>query len=128
MSPPSQQSCMACCSDSSLVPNLAKTVGGVFVLLQSHCYHTAYCLFMSSSKPSYSTWDKQEGVLYLLLEYAEMDLNAVIRNVTHHRMATAIYFWNEMLQVVKVKGFYIYLTCTCTPAMGVTSVSSNQET
>ena len=50
-----------------------------------------------------STFNKQEGVLYLLLEYAEMDLNAVLKShTTANRMATVLYFWNQMLEVVKV--------------------------
>ena len=50
-----------------------------------------------------SDYDKVEGVLYLLLEYAEMDLNVVIKNwnKTNH-MLNALYFWNQMLLAVKV--------------------------
>ena len=52
---------------------------------------------------SFSTYDKHEMVLRLLLEYAEMDLNAVLRShTTANRMATVLYFWNQMLEIVKV--------------------------
>lgn len=62
-------------------------------------------LFLLITLPPFfliSSWDKQEGVLHLLLEYAEMDLDTVIRSRSHGRMAAAVYFWNEMLQIVKV--------------------------
>ena len=50
-----------------------------------------------------STFNKHEATLYLLLEYAEMDLNAILKtHTTVNRMATVLYFWNQMLEVVKV--------------------------
>ena len=50
-----------------------------------------------------STYNKQDVVLHLLLEYAEMDLNAVLKShTTANRMATVLYFWNQMLEAVKV--------------------------
>ena len=53
--------------------------------------------------PPFSTYDKEEAILRLLLEYAEMDLNAVLRSLTTiNRMATVLYFWNQMLEIVKV--------------------------
>lgn len=71
-----------------------------------------------------STWDKEEHILYLLLDYAEMDLNVVIfrggkQNVVNP-MASTIYFWNQMLQVVKVniapKAFYHVMDLTIRPS------------
>ena len=51
----------------------------------------------------FSTYDKHEMVLCILLEYAEMDLNAVLRShTTTNRMPTVRYFWNQMLEIVKV--------------------------
>lgn len=46
-------------------------------------------------------------MLYLLLEYAEMDLSTVIkrhRQATVHPMASGLYLylWNQMLRIVKV--------------------------
>lgn len=56
--------------------------------------------------PPPSDYNKQEGVLYLLLEYAEMDLNAVIKkwNRSNH-MINVLYFWSQMLLAVKVRRF-----------------------
>ena len=51
----------------------------------------------------FSTYDKHEVVLRILLEYAEMDLNAVLRShTTTNWMPTVRYFWNQMLEIVKV--------------------------
>ena len=52
-----------------------------------------------------SAWDKQECILYLLLEYAEMDLGSVIRSemVTLNRMSAIQFYWNQMIQIVKVQ-------------------------
>ena len=55
--------------------------------------------------PPPSSYNKQEGVIHLLLEYAEMDLNAVLKSHTAtNQMPTVLYFWNQMLEVVKVRG------------------------
>lgn len=64
------------------------------ILLTLHCYYY------------YSTSDKKESIIYMLLEYAEKDLNAVIRSklaVSNPLpMSFIISIWNEMLNVVKV--------------------------
>ena len=62
----------------------------------------------------FSTWDKQEGVLYLLLEYGEMDLMTVIRRQRQTMtlfMNAVRYFWSQMLQIVKVSG--VVRSCIC---------------
>ena len=48
-----------------------------------------------------SSWDKKEGILYLLLEYADTDLAAVIKN-SGPSISTALYFWNQMLRILVV--------------------------
>ena len=59
--------------------------------------------FCSTPHSLCSDYNKQEGVLYLLLEYAEMDLNAVIKNWNRaNHMLNVLYFWNQMLLAVKV--------------------------
>lgn len=52
-------------------------------------------------------WDKQECSLYILLEYAEMDLKAAIKShggwmCGVNPMSAVRYFWNQMVRIVKV--------------------------
>ena len=50
-------------------------------------------------------WNKEEGTLSLLLEYAESDLAAVIKKqcgALCKNPFAYLYYWHEMLQVVKV--------------------------
>ena len=55
-----------------------------------------------------SSWDKEEGVLSLLLEYGETDLATIISN-SGPSLPTALYFWNEMLRIMNVRtSFYFY--------------------
>ncbi|CAI8048691.1 Serine/threonine-protein kinase mph1 [Geodia barretti] len=47
------------------------------------------------------SWDKEEGVLSLLLEYGETDLAAIIRDIGPS-LPTASYFWGHMLRILKI--------------------------
>ena len=74
----------------------------------------------------YSSWDKSEGILRLLLEYGEMDLSEIIRTRGTSRPLKQeplllLYLWQQMLRSVKVQAakciiqwlhMYVY-TCTC---------------
>ena len=76
------------------------------------CTHT-HILILSMYT---SIWNKDEGVLSLLLEYAESDLAAVIKKQCGAQCRNPfayLYYWHEMLQVVKVSVCVRVYVCVC---------------
>ena len=61
--------------------------------------------FAVSALLSCSAYKKQEGILYILLDYAEMDLSVVIKEkqADGDLFEAMPYLWKQMLRVVKVR-------------------------
>lgn len=78
--------------------------------------HSLFSFHFSLTKLICSVFDKQEGILYLLLEYGEMDLNALLkaRDIFQgsYHMNTTFYIWIQMLRAVKVSTLCVNVIST----------------